>query len=59
MDPATILAIVQIFATVEPIALQGIQSAITMFQGSNMAPEDKMKMLTDVAAALKPMELKA
>jgi ABC-type Na+ efflux pump permease subunit len=59
MDPATILAIVQIFAVLEPVAIQGINSAITMFQSSNLPEDQKMKMLTDLAAALKPMEIKA
>jgi hypothetical protein len=59
MTPAEILAIVQLFAVLEPVAVQGINSAIAMFQSSNASPDDKMKMLTDMQAALKPMELKA
>jgi hypothetical protein len=57
VTPEEVLAIVQIFATIEPIAVQGINSAITMFQSSNAPAADKMKMLTDMQAALKPMNL--
>ena len=57
MTPAEVLAIVQIFAVLEPVAVQGINSAVAMFQSSNAAPADKMKMLTDMQAALKPMTL--
>ena len=58
MTPAEVLAIVQIFATLEPVAVQGINAAINMFQNHTGTSEDKMKMLTDMAAGLKAMELK-
>jgi hypothetical protein len=57
MDPASVLAIVQLFTVLEPVAVQGIQSAITMFQSSALPEDQKMKMLTDLAAGLKPMQL--
>ncbi len=55
MTPAEILAIVQLFAAIEPVALQGINSAINFFNASDLPVADKMKMLSDIQAALKPM----
>jgi hypothetical protein len=55
MTPAEVLALIQLFAVIEPVAVQGIQSAIAMFESSTLTTDQKMKMLTDLAAALKPM----
>lgn len=57
MTPAEVLALIQLFAVIEPVAVQGIQSAIAMFESSTLTTDQKMKMLTDLAAALKPMTL--
>lgn len=59
MTPAEVLAIVQLFAVLEPVAVTAIQSAVAMFQSSSLSSDEKMKMLTNLAAALKPMEIKA
>ncbi len=58
MTTAEILAIVQMFVTIEPIAEKAINSSIAMFQSSTLSSDDKMKMLVDMAEAMKPMELK-
>jgi hypothetical protein len=55
MTPAEVLALIQLFAVIEPVTVQGIQSAIAMFESSTLTTDQKMKMLTDLAAALKPM----
>ena len=57
MTPAEILAIVQLFAVLEPVAVQGINAAVAMFQSSSASSDEKMKMLTDMQSALKPMSL--
>jgi hypothetical protein len=58
VNPAEILAIVQLFTVLEPQVVTAINSAIQMFQSSSLSNDDKMKMLTDIQAALKPMQLK-
>ena len=55
MTPAEVLALIQLFTAIEPVAVQGIQSAITFFESSSLPTDQKMTMLTDLAAALKPM----
>lgn len=55
MTAAEILAIVQLFVTIEPVAVGAINSAVSLFQSSSLSNDEKMKMLTDLATALKPM----
>lgn len=59
MTPQEILTIVQLFSVIEPAALNAINSSITFFSSSTLSSDDKIKALGDIAAALKPMELKA
>ena len=58
MTPEQVLAAVQLFTVIEPIAQQGITSAIAMFESSSLPDDQKMKLLTDLAAGLKPMQIK-
>lgn len=59
MTPEQVLMAVQLFATLEPVAVKGITATIAMFQSSNLPEDQKMQMLVDLTAGLKPMELKA
>jgi len=56
MTPAEVLALIQLFTAIEPVAVQGIQSAIAFFESSSLPTDQKMKMLSDLAAGLKPMQ---
>lgn len=56
MNPAEVLALIQLFAVIEPVAVQGIQGAIAFFESSSLPTDQKMKMLSDLAAGLKPMQ---
>ena len=52
------LAIIQMVSTLAPPAIQLINTLITSFQASGMSEEDQLKALNELAASLKPMELK-
>jgi len=58
MSAASILAIVQLVSTLAPPAIELINNMVVAFNSNKLTDEERLKLLTDLQAALKPMELK-
>jgi cation transport regulator ChaC len=59
MTTAAILAIIQLASALAPSAIELVNNLITAFDKSGMTDADIIKLLEDLKAELKPMELKA
>ena len=56
---AVTIAALQLAAQLSPAAIQLVNGIIASFQNSGLSEADQLKALNDLAASLKPMELKA
>jgi len=58
MNAAAILAIIQLATTLAPPAIELINNLITTFNSDKLTDAERMTLLTELQATLKPMELK-
>jgi hypothetical protein len=58
MSPAEVIAIMQLVNTLAPPAIRLANNLIDTFNNSDIAPAERLKMLNELTATLKPMELK-
>ena len=58
MSAASILAIIQLVSTLTPPTIELVNNLITTFNSKDLTDEQLMKLLEELRATLKPMELK-